>query len=257
MPYTISEIIVLFFTYSVIGWLWETFYCSIKDYHYEYRGFLFGPYCPVYGFSVTTILICTKDVQDNLLLLFLVGILVATIFEFVASLFLEKVFHMKLWDYSHLWGNIQGRVAPVISLFWGIGVVFLVKFIQPFIQDVINVEEKITHGWLAVGIIIVMGLDTVLTMISVERFHTTTKMWDQRINEFIDRVRLRVESHMPEKGKLKVGDWRHSVMQHFDELRPSHLSWNHKRLIKSFPKLKVTDAPKFMEIKKEILKKED
>lgn len=257
MPYTISEIIVLFFTYSVIGWLWETFYCSIKDHHYEYRGFLFGPYCPVYGFAVTTILICTKDVQDNLLLLFLVGILVATIFEFVASLFLEKVFHMKLWDYSHLWGNIQGRVAPVISLFWGIGVVFLVKFIQPFIQDVINVEERVTHGWLAVGITVVMGLDTVLTMISVERFHTTTKMWDQRINEFINRVRLRVESHMPEKGKLKVGDWRHSVMQHFDELRPSHLSWNHKRLIKSFPKLKVTDAPKFMEIKKEILKKEN
>ena len=44
--YTISEIIVLFFTYSFIGWLWEQ-YCSIKDHHYEYRGFLFGPYCPV------------------------------------------------------------------------------------------------------------------------------------------------------------------------------------------------------------------
>ncbi len=41
---------------------------------------------------------------------------------------------MKLWDYSHLWGNVQGRVAPVISLFWGVGVVFLVKIIQPFIQ---------------------------------------------------------------------------------------------------------------------------
>lgn len=55
MPYTLSEIIVLFFTYSFIGWLWETCYCSIKDKHYDYRGFLFGPYCPVYGFAVTTI----------------------------------------------------------------------------------------------------------------------------------------------------------------------------------------------------------
>ena len=59
MPFTFSEIIVLFFTYSVIGWIWETIYCSIKDHHYDYRGFLFGPYCPVYGFAVTTILICT------------------------------------------------------------------------------------------------------------------------------------------------------------------------------------------------------
>ena len=163
---------------------------------------------------------------------------------------------MKLWDYSKLWGNIQGRVAPMISLFWGVGVVLLVKFIQPIIQKLINNEEKITHGWLAVGITIVMGIDLVLTVISVERFHTTTKMWDVHIDHFIERVRTKVESHMPEKGKLRVGDWHHSVMQHYDELQPQRLSWNHKRYLKSFPKLKVTDAPKFMEIKKEVLKKE-
>ena len=63
MHYSISEIIVLFFTYSVVGWLWETFYCSIKDHHYAYRGFLFGPYCPVYGFAVTTILITAEPVS--------------------------------------------------------------------------------------------------------------------------------------------------------------------------------------------------
>ena len=237
MPYTISEIIVLFFTYSFIGWLWETIYCSIKDHHYEYRGFLFGPYCPVYGFAVTTVLICTKDVQDNIFLLFIVGIIVATVFEYVASLFLEKVFHL--------------------DLFWGFGVILLVKFIQPFVQKIINIEERDTHGWLAVGITIVMGIDTILTVISVERFHITTKMWDNRINQFIERVRSRVESRMAEKGRLKVGDWHHSVIQHYDELKPNRLSWNQKRMLKSFPKLRVLDAPKFMEIKKAILEKEN
>lgn len=171
MPYTLSEIIVLFFTYSFIGWLWETCYCSIKEKHYDYRGFLFGPYCPVYGFAVTTILICTQRVQNNLLLLFPVGLIVATLFEYIASLFLEKTFHLKLWDYSHLWGNLQGRVAPIISLFWGVGVVLLVKFIQPLVQKLINIEEAYTHGWLAVTVFLAMGLDTVLTIISVERFH--------------------------------------------------------------------------------------
>lgn len=43
MTYSSSELVVLFFTYSVIGWLWETIYCSLKDGHYDYRGFLFGP----------------------------------------------------------------------------------------------------------------------------------------------------------------------------------------------------------------------
>lgn len=102
-----------------------------------------------------------------------------------------------------------------------------------------------------------MGIDTILTVISVERFHITTKMWDNHINQFIERVRSRVESRMSEKGKLKVGDWHHSVIQHYDELKPNRLSWNQRRFLKSFPKLKVLDAPKFMEIKKAILKKEN
>ena len=192
MHYSVSEIIALFFTYSVIGWLWETVYCSIKDHHYAYRGFLFGPYCPVYGFAVTTILITTQMVSDNIILLFVVSFIVASIFEYFASLFLEKVFQMKLWDYSKLKGNIQGRVAPEISLFWGIGVVFLVRDIQPFIQRIIDWEELKTHGLLAMLIVLVMGTDTILTMISVQRFHTTTKEWDGRVNQFIEQLREQI-----------------------------------------------------------------
>ena len=119
MPFTFSEIIVLFFTYSVIGWIWETIYCSIKDHHYNYWVFLFGSYCPVYGFAVTTILICTYRIQNNLFLLYIVGVIVATIFEYFASVFLQYVFHMKLWDYSHLWGMSKVRLHQLFLYFWG------------------------------------------------------------------------------------------------------------------------------------------
>ena len=56
-------------------------------------------------------------------------------------------------------GKCTGRVAPVISLFWGVGVVFLVKIIQPFIQKIINWEEARTHGYLALIILLGMGTD--------------------------------------------------------------------------------------------------
>lgn len=251
MPYSLSEIIVLFFTYSVIGWLWETFYCSLKDHHYDYRGFLFGPYCPVYGFAVTTILICTYRFQDNIILLFLVGIVVATIFEYVASLFLEKVFHMVLWDYSHLWGNIQGRVAPVISLFWGFGVVLLVKFIQPFVQRIINWEEIKTHGGFAAIVVLVMGTDLVLTIISVRRFHATTKMWDERINKRLDELHVRFDeakSNMQLRKKL-----HDDIFTHIDKIRPSRrLSWNQKRFMNSFAKMRFNDTEKFENFKDDL-----
>lgn len=259
MHYSISEIIVLFFTYSVVGWLWETFYCSIKDHHYAYRGFLFGPYCPVYGFAVTTILITAEPVKNNLILLFTVGFIVASIFEYFASLFLEKVFHMKLWDYSKLKGNIQGRVAPEISLFWGIGVVFLVKYIQPFIQRIINWEEARTHGWLAVIIVLVMGTDTILTMFSVHRLHTSTKQWDNRINQRFEHLHELIQEAKPaEEHRLKqrLANWRAEIINSEDTRRfNEHLSWNQRRLIRNFPKMKVTDAKHFNDVKKDLLKK--
>ena len=234
MLFTFSEIIVLFFTYSVIGWIWETIYCSIKDHHYDYRGFLFGPYCPVYGFAVTTILICTYRIQNNFFLLYIVGVIVATIFEYCASLFLQYVFHMKLWDYSHLWGNIQGRVAPVISLFWGIGVVFLVKIV---VQRIINWEEAKTHGYLALIIFLVMGTDFILTIISVEKFHLSTKHWNERFT-----TQLKVD-----EGKLN---------EQFDKLLES-FSWNQKRLLTSFPHLKFTDARSFNEVKSRLIRRKN
>ena len=96
MPYSLSEIIVLFFTYSFIGWLWETCYCSIKDHHFAYRGFLFGPYCPVYGFAVTTILITTYPFQDNIFLLFVVGFISVTVLKRVQCLLLKVLLNQVL-----------------------------------------------------------------------------------------------------------------------------------------------------------------
>lgn len=258
MPDTLSMVIALFFTYSFVGWLWETCYCSIKDHHFAYRGFLFGPYCPVYGFAVTTILITTFRVQHNLLLLFLVGFVVATIFEYVASLFLEKVFHMKLWDYSHLWGNLQGRVAPQISLFWGIGVVILVRYIQPIIQRVIDWEEARTHGMLALLVVIVMGTDTALSIISVRRFHITSQMWEQRAVAFQNRLRKRLAAALPEEQPAlahRLADWRFEMLEHRQEMHLRLLNWNERRLVKSFPRLKVLDAKHFNELKHELLKR--
>ncbi|QNQ81997.1 putative ABC transporter permease [Lactobacillus sp. PV012] len=244
MPYTFSELVALFFTYSVIGWLWETIYCSIKDHQYEYRGFLFGPYCPVYGFAVTTILVATHPFQNNIFLLFIVGAVVATLFELIASIFLQKFFHLKLWDYSNLKWNFQGRIAPEISLFWGIGVVALVKFVQPFVQKIIDWEESYTHGYEAIIILTVMGVDFIATIISVKKFHTSTQLWNTKINDFLDKHKAELD-HSKLHAELK---------KHLPSLHPhTQLSWNARRLIRNFPKLKVIDANKFNEMKGDIL----
>lgn len=142
---------------------------------------------------------------------------------------------MKLWDYSHLWGNVQGRIAPIISLFLGIRVGFLVKVIQPFVQKLIIWEEIKTHGYLALIIVIVMGTDFILTIFSVEKLQMSTKSWNERLNT---RMKL-------DEGKLN---------QAFDKLMET-LSWNQKRFLTNFPQLKFTDTKKFNKFKNRWIKK--
>lgn len=62
-----SQVILLFFIYSFIGWLWETVYCSLKAKKFVYRGFLVGPYCPIYGFGVLSVLYFVEPFENNLL----------------------------------------------------------------------------------------------------------------------------------------------------------------------------------------------
>ena len=132
-------------------------------------------------------------------------------------------------------GHVQGKIAPIISLFLGIRVGFLVKVIQPFVQKLITWEEIKTHGYLALIIVIVMGTDFILTIFSVEKLHMSTKSWNGRLNT---RMKL-------DEGKLN---------QSFDKLMET-LSWNQKRFLTSFPQLKFTDTKKFNQFKNRWIKK--
>ena len=96
-------------------------------------------------------------------------------------------------------------MAPVISLFWGIGVVLLVKFVQPQVHKDINWEEGVTHGYFALIIAIGMTTDFVLTMISVHRFHIKTKMWNERIQADLDKKKLAAQDlRFKDTGRLNA-----------------------------------------------------
>lgn len=150
-------------------------------------------------------------------------------------------------------------MAPQISLFWGIGVVLLVRFIQPAIQRVINWEEAHTHGMLALLVVLVMGTDTILTIISIHHFHTTTQQWEQRAVACQEKLKQRLDKALPaERPALarRLENWHADLLKRHPEFHLHHLNWNERRLVKSFPKLKVLDAKHFNKLKQDLLKKE-
>lgn len=103
----INIIVISFFIYSFLGWICEIIYCSILDKKFQNRGFLYGPYCPIYGFGAMIILKVLIPFSAHPIFLFVMGMFVCSVLEYVTSYVMEKAFHLRWWDYSKHKFNIQ------------------------------------------------------------------------------------------------------------------------------------------------------
>ena len=123
---------LLLMTYSVLGWCGEMVYCSIGQRRLcEKRGFLNGPICPIYGHGALVVLLCLDGGCENPVLTFLLGAVLTSAVEYVTSYAMEKLFHMRWWDYSRYRFHINGRVCLLNSTLFGLASVFLCHFANP------------------------------------------------------------------------------------------------------------------------------
>mgnify|MGYP000061835553 CR=1 FL=1 len=135
---TTNKYILYFLIYSFIGWLLETIYAFIVLGHFDNRGFLLGPYCPIYGFGMLILTVGLSKYKNNKLKLFFVAAIVLTYFEYVAGFALDAIFGLKWWDYSNDFLNINGRVCLSFGIVWGFIAIIVVDFIHPFTEKVLD-----------------------------------------------------------------------------------------------------------------------
>ena len=141
---TVYQLILLFTIYSFVGWACETAYCSIPAKRFINRGFLNGPFCPVYGFGALLVIYPLEPLSDHIVLLFLCGMIITSLLEYLTAYILEVCFHTKWWDYSQKKFNIHGRVCLKNSLLFGVMSVLLVKLLHPWVQWLL----KLLPDWL-------------------------------------------------------------------------------------------------------------
>lgn len=144
MEEKLFEILTYFIIYSFLGWAMESVVRSVAEKKIINTGFLKGPLCPIYGIGAMIMFLCLDQFENNIVLLFFIAIIVLTIWEYLVGVALEKMFHTKYWDYSDQKFNFQGRICLVNSICWGIlGVVF-VRYIHPFVHDIVlKVDVKL------------------------------------------------------------------------------------------------------------------
>lgn len=155
---SMGEIFMQFLVYAVFGWVWETIYVSILSRKLVDRGFLVGPWLPIYGFGAMAILAVVQPVAQSALAVFLVGMGVATILEFFTGMTLQKIFKMEWWDYSEEKFNYRGVIALVPSLFWGLLALLLVYVVNgPVMEWSIFMVEELP--WVVLALAMVFALD--------------------------------------------------------------------------------------------------
>ncbi len=148
--------------YSFAGWLMETLVCSFEERKYVNRGFLTGPFCPIYGFGAIMIIAVLRPLGDAILLVFVAGIVMTSLLEYFTGFLLERIFSMKWWDYSTRFMNIHGRVCLTNALAFGAMAVALIVFIHPKTELLVGWIPGLALPWLAWMLMAYFIIDTIV-----------------------------------------------------------------------------------------------
>ena len=227
---SIWRIFAYFIIYSVAGYIIETIFGIITKGVWESRqSFLYGPFCGIYGLGAVIMIIFLQYFSKSYNSLFIGGFISGSITEYLVSLIGEAILHVKWWDYSNMPLNIDGRICVFYSLFWGFLAIYLMKYLNPKIDKLIDwIKKKISLSKLKVitmTIIIFLLIECVLT--------------GYAISLFLIRMIAINDINVPDKEKVEI-----AYEKIYGEERISNFIykyWGDKKMIRTFPNLKVKD----------------
>lgn len=133
--YSFTIWIFIFYIYCFLGWIIESSIVSIRTKKLVNRGFLKIPMLPIYGFGSVMMLFVSLPIKDKPILIYFVGMIAATILEYISAVLIENIFKIKYWDYTEDKFNFQGRICLESSLFWGVLSVALTLFIHKPVEN--------------------------------------------------------------------------------------------------------------------------
>ena len=144
--YTGFQWLFLFYFYCFGGWCFESVFVSLKSRKWVNRGFMRGPFLPLYGTGAIMMLVVSMPFVDNILLTYAAGVVGATALEYVTGVAMESLFKMRYWDYSGRFMNYKGHICLRSSIAWGFFTILMTRVIhRPIEQIMFSLSEKALH----------------------------------------------------------------------------------------------------------------
>ncbi|MDD3339712.1 MAG: hypothetical protein PHS82_12750 [Lachnospiraceae bacterium] len=163
---TIGKLIIEMFLFSCAGWVMEVTLKSIQYHRFINRGFLIGPYCPIYGCGAVAVTVIVGGIigyEGSYLETFLTGFVVCGVLEYFVSWYMEKLFHARWWDYSTKPMNLNGRIWIGNLILFGLGSVVIIKGVDPILFTALESWSSRTVSLVAWIIVIVLVADNVVS----------------------------------------------------------------------------------------------
>lgn len=183
--------ILIFFIYAFAGWCLESigsiFNPKVKK--FINRGFLIGPYCPVYGIGVVLVSILLKKYTNDIPALFFLAILICGTLEYFTGYIMEKLFNARWWDYSSKKFNINGRVCLDTLLPFGIIATLIINKINPLILKYLNeLSNNTLH--ITVGILgVIFIIDFIISFKIILSFKGEIRDSKDNTEEIVNKVK--------------------------------------------------------------------
>jgi len=158
---------LLFIIYSFLGWTMEVILQLIQNKKFVNRGFLIGPYCPIYGYGALLITFLLKKYTDDMFTLFIMAILVCGILEYLTSYFMEKIFKARWWDYTKNKFNINGRVCLETIIPFGLLGLLIMYVGNPFFLEILGRLPEIWLNILFWGLLVIFITDNIVSTVVI------------------------------------------------------------------------------------------
>ena len=211
MIQTIETYFLLFISYAFLGWCMEVGCKYVQFGKFINRGFLIGPYCPIYGWGAIAITILLKRYTYDPLVLFIMSTLVCSIIEYFTSYFMEKKYHARWWDYSSKKFNINGRICLETLIPFGILGLFIMYVTNPMLFKIYQSMSKIVVHIISITLFIIFIVDNI---ISSNIISSVNVEGSKLVKDNTEEITEKVKQILREK------------------------SWLHRRLINAYPNLK-------------------
>lgn len=226
--YSAIQWLFFFYFYCFFGWIFESTFVSVKSRKFVNRGFMRGPFLPIYGSGAIMMLVVSMPFQDNIFLTYIAGCIGATALELVTGILMESLFKVRYWDYSNQRLNYKGHICLSSTIAWGFLTILMTELVHRGVEQVVFLIPAgvITAVTLALTVYITVdftlsfkaAMDLRDVLIGLEKAKQEMERIQKRLDVIIAVANEEIEARRQEK-TMRMDELTESIEEKFASLK--------------------------------------